>query len=63
MDFEPSPSAALWSARVEAFSQRYLLPHNAAWQRCAAKGDQPQFMEDLQSLARAEASNNPLLQA
>ena len=64
MDFEPSPSAALWSARVEAFSQRYLLPHNAAWQRCAAKGEQPQFMEDLQSLARAEGLWNlclPLL--
>jgi acyl-CoA dehydrogenase len=54
MDFEISPTAALWSARVEAFSERYLLPHNAAWQRCAARGEHPPFLEDLKMLARAE---------
>ena len=64
MDFEPSPRATLWRARVESFSERYLLPHNAAWQNCANRGEQPDFMDDLKSLARAEGLWNlclPLL--
>ena len=32
MYFEISPTAAMWLARLQAFSERYLLPHNAAWQ-------------------------------
>lgn len=64
MDFEPSAQAVVWRDRVRAFSERYLLPHNAAWQRCASRGEQPPFMEDLKSLARAEGLWNlclPLL--
>ena len=66
MDFEPSPTAALWRDRVRGFSERYLLPHNAAWQHCASRGEPPAFMEDLKALARSEALWNlclPLLAA
>ena len=61
MDFEPSPRATLWRERVVTFSERYLLPHNAAWQNCANRGQQPDFMEDLKSLARAEGLWNMCL--
>ncbi|MDB5880724.1 MAG: acyl-CoA dehydrogenase [Ramlibacter sp.] len=64
MDFEVSPRAAQYLARLEAFSERYLLAHNAAWQACAARGEHPGFMEDLKSLARGEGLWNlclPLL--
>ena len=64
MDFEPAPCAAAMRDRVRDFSERYLLPHNAAWQRCASRGEQPVFMQDLKSLARAEGLWNlclPLL--
>lgn len=64
MDFEPSANATAWRARVEAFSERYLLPHNAAWQQSAGRGEQPAFMEDLKALACAEGLWNlclPLL--
>ena len=61
MDFEPSACAVAWRARVEAFSAQYLLPHNAAWQRCASAGQQPDFMADLKSLARAEGLWNMCL--
>ena len=64
MDFEPSANAIAWRNRVQAFSERYLLPHNAAWQNCAVRGRQPEFMADLKLLARAEGLWNlclPLL--
>jgi acyl-CoA dehydrogenase len=64
MDFEISARAAQWLTRLQAFSERYLLPHNAAWQRCAVRGEQPEFIEDLKSLARGEGLWNlclPLL--
>src|SRR5205085_796610 len=55
MNFKPSATAQAWRQRLEAFIERYVLPHNAAWHRCAAEGDwPPSFMEDLKSLARAE---------
>ena len=61
MDFDPSPRATLWRERVETFSEHYLLPHNAAWQNCANRGEQPDFMDDLKSLARAEGLWNMCL--
>lgn len=64
MDFDLSPRAAQWRDRVQAFSAQYLLPHNAAWQRCASRGEQPVFMPDLKALAREEGLWNlclPLL--
>jgi acyl-CoA dehydrogenase len=61
MDFEPSACASAWRARVETFRDRYLLPHNAAWQHCAVQGRQPEFMADLKSLARAEGLWNMCL--
>lgn len=54
MDFEPSPRAAQWLARLDAFQQRYLLPCNAAWHASAGRGVQPEFMADLRALAREE---------
>ena len=54
MDFSPSPLAARWLARLEAFQERYLLPHNAAWHAAAARGEHPAFVADLRALAREE---------
>ena len=39
MNFDLSPRAVRWLARLEAFQQRYLLPHNAAWHAAAARGE------------------------
>ncbi|HSH91009.1 MAG TPA: acyl-CoA dehydrogenase family protein [Ramlibacter sp.] len=64
MDFEHSAVAVDIRNRVQAFSERYLLPHNAAWQRCSSRGETPDFMEDLKSLAQSEGLWNlclPLL--
>ncbi|MCC2634677.1 MAG: acyl-CoA dehydrogenase [Ramlibacter sp.] len=54
MDFTPSTRSLDWLARLQAFSERYLLPHNAAWHRHAAAGEPPPFLEDLKFLAREE---------
>ncbi|MBL0393862.1 acyl-CoA dehydrogenase family protein [Ramlibacter monticola] len=54
MNFEPSPRACEWLARLEAFQERYLLPCNAAWQASAQRGEQPDFLPDLRALARDE---------
>ena len=65
MDFAHTPEALAWQGRVRDFSGRYLLPHNAAWQRCAMHGEPTGFMEDLKALARSEGLWNlclPLLQ-
>ena len=54
MDFEPSPKARAWLQQLEAFIDRFVLPYNAAWHRCAAEGVPPPFLQDLKDLARAE---------
>ena len=54
MDFEPSPTAQAWLQQLEAFLERYVLPHNGAWHRCAAQGTPPSFLQDLKDMARAE---------
>lgn len=64
MDFEPSAHAKAWRARLEAFLERFVLPHNAAWQASAAGGRYPDFLQDLKALAREEGLWNlclPLL--
>ncbi len=62
MNFEPSATAQLWLGRLNAFTERYLLPHNAAWHQAArAGGYPPPFMEDLKELARAEGLWNLFL--
>jgi acyl-CoA dehydrogenase len=66
MDFEPSVDAQAWRARLESFLERFVLPHNAAWQASAAEGHYPEFMQDLKALAREEGLWNlclPLLRA
>ncbi|MGV3572888.1 MAG: acyl-CoA dehydrogenase family protein [Ramlibacter sp.] len=54
MDFQPSDRSLAWLARLQAFSDRYLLPHNAAWHRHAAAGEVAPFLADLKALAREE---------
>ena len=48
--------------RMDAFVQRYLLPHNAAWHAAALAGEYPPpFLEDLKALAREEGLWNLFL--
>jgi acyl-CoA dehydrogenase len=54
VNFEPSPTAKTALQQLEAFIERFVLPHNGAWHRCASQGIHPAFMEDLKALARAE---------
>lgn len=62
MDFTPSVRAQELGARLAAFMDRYLLPHNAAWHRCVLDGVYPPpFMEDLKALARDEGLWNLFL--
>jgi acyl-CoA dehydrogenase len=63
MDFEPSPIATAWLQRLEAFTERFVLPYNASWHRCAAEGIQPPFLQDLKELARSEGLWNLCLPA
>ncbi len=63
MDFEPSPNARAWLQQLEAFIDRFVLPYNAAWHRCAAEGLAPPFLQDLKDLARAEGLWNLCLPA
>ena len=63
MDFEPSPKARAWLQQLEAFIERFVLPYNAAWHRCAAEGVPPPFLQDLKDLARAEGLWNLCLPA
>ena len=51
-DFAPSPRALAWLATLRAFLHGYVLPHNAAWQGAAARGEVPAFLADLKALAR-----------
>lgn len=52
MDFEPSDAARERLAQLNAFVERYVLPHNAAWHHAASHGRYPEFMPDLKALAR-----------
>jgi acyl-CoA dehydrogenase len=63
MDFEPSPTARDWLQRLEAFMERFVLPYNASWHRCAAEGVAPPFLQDLKELARSEGLWNLCLPA
>lgn len=62
MDFAHSPRALEMRQRLDAFLQRYLLPHNAAWHRSVQDGVfPPPFLEDLKLLAREEGLWNLFL--
>jgi acyl-CoA dehydrogenase len=63
MDFEPSPTAREKLQQLQAFIERYVLPYNASWHRCAAEGATPPFVEDLKDLARSEGLWNLCLPA
>jgi acyl-CoA dehydrogenase len=54
MDFELSSTARDWLQRLDAFIERFVLPYNANWHRCAADNEPPPFLQDLKDLARAE---------
>lgn len=54
MDFELSSQANALLAQLDAFMDRYVLPHNPAWQASARRGVLPGFMEDLKALAREQ---------
>jgi acyl-CoA dehydrogenase len=62
MDFSPSPQARLWHDRLLSFTDRYLLPYNAAWHQSVKDGKfPPPFMNDLKSLAQQEGLWNLFL--
>jgi acyl-CoA dehydrogenase len=62
MDFAPSARAQALRERMDAFVERYLLPHNPAWHRAVQEGAYPPpFMEDLKALAREEGLWNLFL--
>lgn len=62
MDFAPSARAHALRERMDAFVERYLLPHNPAWHRAVQEGAYPPpFMEDLKALAREEGLWNLFL--
>jgi len=62
MDFAHSPQALALRERLDAFLQRYLLPHNAAWHRSVQEGVYPPpFLDDLKALARDEGLWNLFL--
>jgi acyl-CoA dehydrogenase len=63
MDFEPSPRALQWLARLQAFLDRFVLPYNAAWHAAAARGEVADFVPALRSLAREEGLWNLCLPA
>lgn len=62
MDFEPGPLAQALQHRLDAFMQRYVLPHNPAWHQAVQQGQYPPpFLEDLKTLAREEGLWNLFL--
>ena len=62
MDFAHTPRALALRQRLDAFMQRYLLPHNPAWHRSVQDGVYPPpFLEDLKALARDEGLWNLFL--
>jgi acyl-CoA dehydrogenase len=54
VDFQHSSNARAKLAQLQAFLERYVLPHNGAWHRYASEGVAPPFLEDLKALAKAE---------
>jgi acyl-CoA dehydrogenase len=54
VNFEPSSTARASLQQLQAFIDRYVLPYNGAWHRCASQGEHPPFLEDLKALAKAE---------
>jgi len=62
MDFAHTPRAQALRQRLDAFMQRYLLPHNPAWHRSVQDGVYPPpFLDDLKALARDEGLWNLFL--
>ena len=62
MDFAHTPRAQALRQRLDAFMQRYLLPHNPAWHRSVQDGVYPPpFLDDLKTLARDEGLWNLFL--
>ncbi len=62
MDFAHNPRAQALHQRLDAFMQRYLLPHNPAWHRSVQDGVYPPpFLDDLKALAREEGLWNLFL--
>jgi acyl-CoA dehydrogenase len=64
LDFAHDPATLALRERLDAFLERYVLPHNAAWQRATAEGVYPAFVDDLKVLAREDGLWNlclPLL--
>jgi acyl-CoA dehydrogenase len=62
MDLTPSPLAQDLRRRLQAFIDRYVLPHHAAWQAALHAGDYPPpFLDDLKTLAREEGLWNLFL--
>ena len=62
MDFAHTPRTQALRQRLDAFMQRYLLPHNPAWHRSVQEGVfPPPFMDDLKALARDEGLWNLFL--
>ena len=62
MDFAHTPRTQALRQRLDAFMQRYLLPHNPAWHRSVQEGVfPPPFMDDLKALAREEGLWNLFL--
>lgn len=54
VNLDPSPTAQALGPQLDDFIDRYLLPHNAAWERDAREGRYPDFMHDLKALAKSE---------
>lgn len=62
MDFQYSEKTRLMQRRLQDFMDRYVLPHNRAWNAQAEAGVYPrQLMEDLKALARDEGLWNLFL--
>ena len=62
MDFAHTPRSQALRQRLDAFMQRYLLPHNPAWHRSVQDGVYPPpFLDDLKALARDEGLWNLFL--
>jgi acyl-CoA dehydrogenase len=62
MDFAHTLRAQALLQTLDAFMQRYLLPHNPAWHRSVHDGVYPPpFLEDLKTLAREEGLWNLFL--
>ncbi len=62
MNFNSSPTATEWLARLEEFLSRFVLPHNAAWHRAVQEGVYPPpFLADLKAMAQEEGLWNLFL--